>query len=353
MQNFNTNQTRHLYVAGAINANVGKDRNAADNAAASNLDIALASTATGEMYFQYKNADGLVTRSDSFDPKKIVSLKNTPAADLAQPLMMASVSADTNVIDFSGTSSYIGKAFNLKITIHGVFDYDDDNSKVILASLVGDATNLASQAAFTKALAITAAKNLVNKVDPSYPLLQVFYHGTEVTKDSKVANLSGSYTTFELVQGPQKWVRGKLTGEPVNFSVSSSVDDVVNGVTYGQKSFLTETSSDIVPSNVTGHLAISGDYKLADLEYFALGERGDMIRGFNFPDNYDTKYSIVPGTSYSVLSIEYYWAGSAENVQKSPRLIQVAAPYNSTASSDICTLLYDDIDAARNGVASS
>lgn len=342
MQNFNTNQTRHLYVAGAIDSNVD-----------TNLDIALGQTATGEIFFKYKNAEGLVVRTDTIDPKKIVSLKNTPAADLAQPLMMASIAADTNVIDFSGTSSFIGKAFNLKITIHGLFDYDDDNSKVILASLVGDATNLASQAAFTKALAISLAKNLENKIDPKYPLLQVFYHGTEVTKSTAVADLTGSYTTFEVVQAPQKWVRGKLTGEPVNFSVSSSVDDVINGVTHGQKPFLTAASSNIVPSTVTGHLAISGDYKLADLEYFAYGERGDMIRGFNFPDNYETVYSIVPGTSYSVLSIEYYWNGSAENVQKSPRLIQIAAPYNSTASSDICTLLYEQVDAIRNGSASS
>ena len=341
MQNFNTNQTRHLYVAGAIDANVD-----------TNLDIALGTTATGEMYFKYKNADGLVTRSDSFDPKKIVSLKNTPAADLAQKLMMASVAADTNVIDFSGTSSYIGKVFNLRITLHGVFDYDDDNSQVVIASLVGDATNLASQAAFTKALAIAAAKNLVNKADPQYPFIQVFYHGTEVTKDTVVSDLSGSYTTFELVQGPQKHVRGKLTGEPVNFSVSSAVDDVVSGVVYGQKPFLTEDSCLLVPSTVSGHTVISGDYKLADLEYFALGERGDMIRGFNFPNNYETTYAIVPGTGYSVLSIEYYWNGQAENIQKSPRLIQVAAPYNSTAASDICTLLYNEIDAAIAGVSS-
>lgn len=342
MQNFNTNQTRHFYVAGAIDANLD-----------TNLDIVLGQTATGEMYFKYKNAEGEIVRTDSFDPKKIVSLKNTPAASLAKKLMMASVAADTNVIDFSSSSSYIGKAFDLRITIHGVFDYDDDNSQVIIASLVGDATNLASQAAFTKAMAIAAAKNLVNNADPKYPLLKVFYNGTEVTKTSTVSDLSGSYTTFEIVQAPQKWVRGKLTGEPVNFSISSSVDDVVSGVCYGKKPFLTEGSSDIVESTVSGYTAISGDYKLADLEYFAYGERGDMIRGFNFPNNYETVYSIVPGTSYSVLSIEYYWAGSAENVQKSPRLLQIAAPYNATPSSDICTVLYEQIDAAMNNVASS
>ena len=341
MQNFNTNQTRHLYVAGAIDDNVD-----------TNLDIALGTTATGEMYFKYKNADGNITRSDTFDPKKVISLKNTPAADLAQPLMMASIAADTNVIDFGATSSFIGKAFVLKVTVHGLFDYDDDNSSVIIATLVGDATNLASQAAFTKYLAVELAKNLVNKLDPNYPLLQVFYNGTEVTKNTAVASLSGSYTNFQIVQAPQKWVRGKLTGEPVNFTVASAVNDIVNGVSFGTKPFLTDDSIQIVPSTVSGHTVISGDYKLADLEYFALGERGDVMRGFNYPNEYAVSYAIVPGTSYSVLSIEYYWSGDAENVQKSPRLIQVAAPYNSTAASDICTRLYNSINAVVNKDAS-
>ena len=59
MRNFNTNQTRHFYVAGAVDANVD-----------TNLDIALGTTATGEMYFKYKNADGLLTRSDTIDPQE-------------------------------------------------------------------------------------------------------------------------------------------------------------------------------------------------------------------------------------------------------------------------------------------
>ena len=331
MQNFNTNQTRHLYVAGAIDANVD-----------TNLDIALGTTATGEMYFKYKNADGFVTRSDTFDPKKIVSLKLAPAASLAKKLLMAVVSADTAVIDFGATSSFIGKTINLMVTIHGVFDYDDDNSTTVLASIVGDATNLASQAAFTKYMAIALAKNLVNKADPSYPLLKVFYGTTEVTKNTTVASLTGTGTSFKIVQNPQKWVRGKLTGEPVNFSVygkayKSNIDDI---------NWVTESSTKLVASDVTGYLTISGDYKIADLEYFALGERGDMIRGYNFPNNYETTYAVVPGTNYSMLSIEYYWQGAAENIVKSPRLIEIVAPYNSTAASDICTQLYNAINAA-------
>lgn len=331
MTNFNTNQTRHFYVAGAINDNVGKDLNAGGTAAASKLDIALGSTATGEMFFVYKNNDGLITRSDSFDPKKIVSLKKTTAAQMATKLLMAEVEADTNVIDFSSTSSFIGKAINLHVTLHGLYDYDDANSTVAIASVVGDATNLASKAAFTKAMAVAVAKSLP-KGNPSFPYVRVFYGNTEVTAKTKVSDLSGSTAKFKIVQGPQKFVRNKLNGQPVNFSISS----VANG-----EPWLTEESSELKPSDITGYQVIPASYVLADLEAFALGERGDYIRGFDYPNNYEPTYAISLNGTYSVLSIEYYWNGNAENVQKSPRLIQVAAP--ETESNDIVTDLYDAI----------
>ena len=67
-----------------------------------------------------------------------------------------------------------------------------------------------------------------------------------------------------------------------------------------------------------------------------------MYRGSMWPNDYATTYSINPNAgTYSVLSIEYYWQGGAENVQKSPRMIQVAAP--ETQSNDIVTTLYNTI----------
>ena len=58
MTNFNTYQTRHFYVAAAVDANVD-----------TNLDIALGATENNEyFFFKYRNADGLLTRSDIINP---------------------------------------------------------------------------------------------------------------------------------------------------------------------------------------------------------------------------------------------------------------------------------------------
>ena len=317
MQNFNTNQTRHFYVAGAIDSNVD-----------TNLDIALGTTATGEMYFKYKNADGLLTRSDSFDPKKIVSLKKTLSSEMAIPLKAHTIAVDTNAVTLA---NLVGKTLNLVITINQAFDYDDDNCIRVVASVVGNATNTANATAFHKALAEAIALVLPS-ADPAYPLIKVFSNGSEVTKAiAKAGGATGAAAGVVLVQGLQKFVRGKLTGEPCPFSVAFHLKDSNTG--------------DIVWGAISGNTVVPANYALANLEYFALGERGDYVRGYNYPNEYEPTYAINLSTAYDVLSIEYYWNGAAENVVKSPRLIQIAAPHNDTAASDICTQLYNAIKA--------
>ena len=327
MQNFNTNQTRQFYIAGAIDSNLD-----------TNLDIYLGSTATGEMYFQYVNADGLLTRSDTFDPCKIISLKDTPATAMARPLMMHTVAIDTTAVTLS---DLVGKTLSCIITISGAFDYDMDNSITFTASVTGNATNTASAAAFHKDLAIAIAKALP-RPDKKYPFIKVFSSGSEVLPTTAASDVTGAAAGVVLVEGVQKYVRGKLSGEPSPFSVAFRLaDGNLGDIVWG-----TDT---VAKSNVTNNTTMPANYVVADLEYFALGERGDVYRGSRWPNDYDTTYVVNPfgNTAYDILTIEYYWAGDAENVQKSPRMIQVAAEH--AASDNITTTLYSAILAAKNG----
>lgn len=325
MQNFNTNQTRHFYVAGAIGSN---------GAVSNNLDIVIGGpTATGEMYFVYKNADGIVTRSDTFDPKKITSLKKTTAAQLNKPLMAHTIAIDTNAV---ALNSLVGKTLDLMITIHEFFDYDASNTITFTASVVGNATNTASAAAFHKDLAIAIAKALP-KFDKQYPLIKVYSNGTEVTADTAAANVTGAAGGVVLVEGLQKYVRGKLSGEPCPFSVAFRLADGNMGDIAWGTDTVAKAASPVSP------VAYPGTQALADLEYFALGERGDVYRGSMWPNEYTPTYAIDLSKSYNVLTIEYYWAGAAENVQKSPRMIQVAA--EAKQSGDVVSSLFDTISA--------
>ena len=335
MQNFNTNQTRFLYVAGAIDANVD-----------TNLDIALGSVATGEMFFKYKNSEGYVTRSDSFDPKKIVSLKKTPYTELATPLRAHLVAVDTSAVTLA---NLVGKVVNCSITIHQIVDYDDSSSFTFVASVVGDATNTVSAAAFHKALAMAIAKAMP-KYDKQYPVIKVYSSGVEVTASTDASDVTGASAGVVLVEAPQKFVLGKLTGEPATISVAFNYD----GIVWGSDTISTVAEVNTTYTYSISPVSIPGSYKLAELERFAAGEKGDYFREWNYPNNYQFVPAITDYTkNYDVLSIEYYWQGAAENIVKSPRLIQIVAEHNNTPSSDICTLLYDQIDAAMNNVASS
>lgn len=347
MQNFNTYQTRQFYVAGAINDNVN-----VPGETVAPLDIAVKKTANGELFFSYLNADGILTRSDTFDPKKIVSLKKTTADKMARPLMAHKISVDANAVTLGASSPLIGKTLDCIITMHGVFDYDDANTYTFVASVVGNATNTATAAAFHKDLAMAIAKALPVP-DKLYPLVRVYSNGSEVTAKTAASSVNGAAGGVVLVPGLQKYVRGKLTGEPINISVAFRLADGNYGDIVWGKDDDTKTVAQVNTADTSSisPAVYPANYILADLEYFALGERGDMYRGFNWPHNYDTTYSINPNSgTYSVLTIEYYWQGGAENVQKSPRMIQVAAP--ETVSNDIVSELYDTIDAAIAGASS-
>ena len=318
MANFNTNQTRHFYVAKAIDSSVD-----------TNGDIAVKSLADGKFYFAYKNADGLLVRSDLIDPKCVTSVKKTAADDMNIPLMAHTVAINSSVVDIT-SSSMTGKTLSLIVTIHQAISYDESDTISFVAPVyVSSSINTA--ALFHKAL----AKAVVEHMPKGF--LKVFtYGGTEVTK-ANADSTSGHANGIILVPCAQKWVRGKMANEPVTLSVAFSYKNS----NYEDIQWGTDV---VAKSSVSGNTSIPSAYALADLEYFAYGERGDFNRGNWYHE--EPTYIIDPtdGTKkYNVLSIEFYYAGGAEDVQKSPRLIQVAA--EAKVSDDVITSLYEQVNA--------
>lgn len=295
MRNFNTNQTRHFYTCGIVT-----DGNEA---------LAPIKDAAGAVVaFKYKgtNADGLAYSSDMVKLANIKSLSVTSAADLAVPALQHTITIDTAA--FANAAALAGKTVKLIITVHQLFDYDDSNRCVFYAehTVAASETNTAFYAALK-----TAAEAAMPKPDKKYPYV----------------TFASSANGLVITEALQKYVRGKLSGEPVHISVAfgiaatSYTDDPL--VVWG-KDTVAESTSVSLPAN----------YILADLEYFAYGERGDYYRGFNFPNDFTPTYVIDPKstTAYDVLNIEYFYAGDAENVQKSPRMIQIAGPTAKVAA---------------------
>lgn len=310
MANFNTNQTRHFYVAKAI-----------DSSVATPGDINLGTTATGEFFFTYRNADGLLTRSDLIRANSVRSLKKAVAADMDIKLMASTITLASSV----DLSNNIGKAFNLVINLRQFMSYDASDSIAFTATVVADSTNTADDADFYTALAKAIA--LAMPKLPEAPF-KIFLDGNEVTKntsDSDLSSYGASADSVVLVPAPQKWIRGKMSNEPLEL-------DIVSSLRSSNTEDIAWADIDVAPSEITDNEVISSSYKIADLEYFALGERGDVYRGSFWPNNYEPTYMVDVAKQYDMVSIEYYWQGGAENVQKSPRLLEIACEISGSGS---------------------
>ena len=62
---------------------------------------------------------------------------------------------------------------------------------------------------------------------------------------------------------------------------------------------------------------------IADLEYFCMGERGDIYRGIGFPNNIVTTYLVDPTKTYYVFDVHYAYVGDGVSVQKSEKTITI------------------------------
>lgn len=311
MANFNTYQTRNLYVV--------KDFLASGEPDAAG-ELAMGTTATGEIFFKYFNGDGLATRTDLIRPASIISLKKTKAAEMDKPVPEYTLTLNSAVT----LANCVGKVFTLTINLHQLLSYDMNDSMAVTASVVGDSTNTANATAFYSAFA-TAIQAAMPKFTKAAPFA-----------------VSSSSSGVVVTPAPGAYRRGVLSKDifPLTFSSRLHGDDVA--------------WADVAEA-VSASVKIPSVYEIADLEYFTFGERGDDKRLFNWPHNYDPTYLVDLTKSYDVVSIEFAWQGNAENIQKSPRMIQLACECTgsgSQATSDADDI-YDAVAAAMAGVASS
>lgn len=69
---------------------------------------------------------------------------------------------------------------------------------------------------------------------------------------------------------------------------------------------------------------IPSGYKLADMEYFAMGERGDEYRMAAYPNHIVTDYKIDPTADYDVYNIHYSYKGYNTQSHKSEKDLIIA-----------------------------
>jgi hypothetical protein len=69
---------------------------------------------------------------------------------------------------------------------------------------------------------------------------------------------------------------------------------------------------------------LASGYKLADMEYFAMGERGDEYRMAAYPNHIITDYKIDPTKTYGVYNVHYSYNGYNTQSHKSEKDLVIA-----------------------------
>lgn len=326
MATFSVNQVRQLYVATAFKTPHVLASNAAGSIAVKN------DTAKSHLYFEYKGADNLM-RSDLIDTKNILYAKATDATAMAHDLKSVTIALDSNV---NGGAPVAGQDYILRIAFKQYVGMSDEDQYFKYGMVHAYAGMDASE--FYKVLAVSLAKNFSREVVPLIKIeIKTASATTEVTPATKVADLTGTYTGVVITEVEQPWRLGVMAQTPVYFTVQS-VPVTVNG---DERYWATLTES------TSG--SISNGKTIADLEYFCMGERGDMYRQVGWPNNIPTTYLVDPAKAYYVFDIHYAYVGSNESVQKSEKTItivcadkaelnKVIAAFNTATGLSIATL---------------
>lgn len=323
MATFSTNQVRQLYVAKTL-----KTPHVLASDAAGSIAVK-SDTAKNHLYFEYKGADNLM-RSDLIDIKNILYAKATDADNMAHELKSVTVTLDTNV---NGGAPVAGQNYILRIAFRQYVGMSDEDQYFKYGMVHAYADMKADE--FYKVLALSIAKNFSREV---VPLIKVEVHSTETTdkggfdsdgymvvtpttKDNGKRDTTNPYyatdtlvtdiDSIRITEVEQPWRLGVMAQTPVYFTVQP----VAVMVNSDERIWATVTES----TNGT----IGNGKKIADLEYFCMGERGDIYRGVGFPHNIVTTYLVDPTKTYYTFDIHYAYVGNNESVQKSEKDITI------------------------------
>lgn len=335
MATFSTNQVRQLYVANAL-----KPSNVIATDAAGAIAVK-SDTAKTHLYFEYMGAGGM-TRSDLIDIKNILHAKATDADDLAHDLAKYKLTLDASI---NSGAPVAGQDYILRIAFRNYIGLSEEDQYFKYGMVHAYAGMTASD--FYKTLVLSLVKNFSKEEEG---LLKFYLETggtnagtvagtpTEVTKDTKESTLTGTYTGIVIEEAPQEWILGVMEQTPVNFTLQP-VTIIVNGDDriWGTVKQVASTSS------------IPDGRKIADLEYFYMGERGDVYRMVGFPNVIRTKYLVNPDTKYNVIDIHYAYVGPDESVQKSEKDITIVVPKigaNNQASNELTNNIISAINTA-------
>lgn len=313
--NFSVNQNRQFYVVNSV----------ASATPTAEGDIFVDSDANGVITFQHYGKGGL-TRSDLIDPATILYANATAPEAMEHKMKTVTLTLDESVNE---GKPIVGQDYLLRLVIHSYVGMSDAEPYMKYSIVHATAAMSANPSLFYKELALSLVKNFQREVWPILTFsLQTADDPVPVTAATSAASLNGTYTGIIIEEAPQDWRLGVMEQTFVRYDVIPTTvvvdgNEAVWGVATPGES----------ETNIVGN-----GRKIADLEYFCMGERGDQYRGKGWPNNIETAYMVDSTHTYYVIDIHYAFVGAGEQPMKSEKTITLVSDSKATINSLITAI---------------
>lgn len=225
--------------------------------------------------------DGTESRSPMFDT--VLSVTNTAAEGDVLKRKIFKVSVQTG-------AAQPGETYDLTIMYRSAVGEEDTYHKFgSYIAKTGD-----DEAAILKGLAESLRINAKTEVSPLYKLYNAA--GTEITTAALAAAVTGS---FYIVEPVPDWELGSFPETLENMTVEGNHINDANGV---EREWATiekyEAGATGLPTFAPAVDPIYNAHTVADLEYFAMGERGNSNWQFGWPENIKPKKKVDADAPY-------------------------------------------------------
>lgn len=290
MSVFSTRQNRQFYVANKLITGATALANKGEMKVKSIGDI------EKEVYFEVLGPD-TVLKSDYIQVKNITAAKAIKATAMETPMKKVLVTLDSSV---NSGKPIAGQDYILRINLRQFYGMSDQDQyfKDAAVHAVKDMTATQFYAAMEKALNLCFSREV----------------GANVKSNPYLA-FSSSASGLVIEEKPQSWHLGTEAQERVYFDVvPTTVYDGTTDLIWGKAVEQTATTK------------IGNGKKIADLEYFLLGERGDQYRKIGLPNDVETVGMVDPTKTYDVFEIHYAFTDTGVNSYRSEKDITIAVP---------------------------
>ena len=304
---FSTNQVRQLYVV---------DNVASSESALATAGDIFAKKSGDDIYFKYVGALGDTMRTDIVNQKQLIYTSVATSDKLAYKLKGQVIMLNPNV---NGGKPIEGRDYILRVLFSeyiGISPVDKTLKYGTVHITPGmTASDFYAEMAYSL---MQSQKKEPNPIMNVAVIVSGTFEGNEISDTDTLQNIKGMGTIEGIViyEAGQPWHLGVMPQGVIK------IDAQVTRITYnGDDSIFWGV---VVDAQMPPSYVLPEGQKIADLEYFCMGERGDQYRNAGWPNVIPTKYLVDPTAEYDLYTIHYAYVGEGTHQEKSEKDIQFA-----------------------------